>query len=160
MALDAWITLTVVVAVLALLMSGRVAPSVAVFGGAVAVLILGVVGPVWLTDAEEVMPILRVADAARAVRWYERLGFAQQWEHRFAPGLPAFVEIARGRVRLFLSEHEGDARPDTLVYLRLHDLDAVAAEFGLTPQDAPWGRELHLTDPDGNRLRIGPPAEQ
>jgi hypothetical protein len=57
-------------------------------------------------------------------------------------------------------DDEGDARPDTLVYLRLHDLDAVAAEFGLTPQDAPWGRELHLTDPDGNRLRIGPPAEQ
>lgn len=106
---------------------------------------------------EEVIPILRVADAATAVRWYERLGFARQWEHRFAPGLPVFVEIARGRVRLFLSEHEGDARPDTLVYLRLHDLAAVAAEFGVMPQDAPWGRELELADPDGNRLRIGPP---
>ena len=64
---------------------------------------------------EEVVPILRVEDAAAAVAWYERLGFTRQWEHRFAPDLPAFVEVARGGVRLFLSEHEGDARPDTLI---------------------------------------------
>ncbi|MER7800977.1 glyoxalase superfamily protein [Streptomyces parvulus] len=106
--------------------------------------------------AEEVIPVLRVADAAAAVRWYARLGFAQQWEHRFEPGFPLFTEIARGGVRLYLSEHEGDARPDTLVYLRVADLDAVAAEFGLVPEDQPWGRELALTDPDGNRLRVGP----
>jgi catechol 2,3-dioxygenase-like lactoylglutathione lyase family enzyme len=107
---------------------------------------------------EDVIPILRVADAAVAVRWYERLGFAQQWEHRFAPELPAFVEVARGGSRLFLSEHKGDARPGTLVYLRVHDVDAIAAEFGERPQDAPWAREIELRDPDGNRLRIGTPA--
>ncbi|MET7802392.1 glyoxalase superfamily protein, partial [Streptomyces decoyicus] len=61
---------------------------------------------------EEIIPILRVEDAAAAVEWYERLGFAKQWEHRFETGLPAFVEVARGGVRLFLSEHEGDAHPD------------------------------------------------
>ncbi|WP_409473344.1 glyoxalase superfamily protein [Streptomyces sp. HC307] len=108
---------------------------------------------------EEVIPILRVADAAAAVRWYERLGFGKQWEHRFEPGLPAFVEVARGRMRLFLSEHTGDARPDTLVYLRVADVDAVAAEFGVQAADAPWAREIELRDPDGNRLRIGTPAE-
>jgi catechol 2,3-dioxygenase-like lactoylglutathione lyase family enzyme len=108
---------------------------------------------------EEVIPILHVVDAAAAVRWYGRLGFTQQWEHRFEPGLPAFVEVARGRVRLFLSEHQGDARPDTLVYLRVRDVDALAAAFGAQVQDAPWGREIHLRDPDGNRLRIGTPTE-
>ncbi|MFC4329293.1 glyoxalase superfamily protein [Streptomyces andamanensis] len=108
---------------------------------------------------EEVTPILRVGDAAAAVAWYERLGFAQQSEHRFEPGLPAFVEVARGRVRLFLSEHEGDARPDTLVYLRVRDVEAVAAEFGVRVDDAPWAREIELRDPDGNRLRIGTPRE-
>ncbi|MGW5641045.1 glyoxalase superfamily protein [Streptomyces sp. NPDC003832] len=104
---------------------------------------------------EEVIPILRVRDAAAAVAWYARLGFTRSWEHRFEPGLPVFTEVARGPVRLFLSEHEGDARPDTLVYLRLADLDAVAAEFGAVPEEAPWGRELELRDPDGNRLRVG-----
>jgi hypothetical protein len=82
----------------------------------------------------------------------------RRWEHRFEPGLPAFVEVARGRVRLFLSEHEGDARPDTLVYLRVRDVDAIAAEFGVRAQDAPWAREIELRDPDGNRLRIGTPT--
>ncbi|MFD0891501.1 glyoxalase superfamily protein [Streptosporangium algeriense] len=108
---------------------------------------------------EEVIPILHVKDAAVATAWYERLGFTRQWEHRFEPGLPAFVEVARGGVRLFLSEHSGDARPDTLVYLRVRDVDAVADEFGVQAEDAPWAREIELVDPDGNRLRVGTPTE-
>lgn len=106
---------------------------------------------------EEVIPILRVADAARAVSWYRRLGFEQEWEHRFSPGLPAFVSVVRGSVRLFLSEHTGDARPDTLVYLRLADVERIAAEFGRDVEEAPWAREVELQDPDRNRLRIGTP---
>ncbi|WP_228973021.1 glyoxalase superfamily protein [Streptomyces sp. DH12] len=107
---------------------------------------------------DEVIPILRVADADTAVRWYERLGFTRQWEHRFEPGFPAFVEVARGRARLFLSEHAGDARPDTLVYLRRDDVDTVAADFGLPVAELPWAREVELRDPDGNRLRVGTPT--
>ncbi|MEU5978287.1 glyoxalase superfamily protein [Streptomyces sp. NPDC047315] len=103
---------------------------------------------------EEVIPILRVADAEAAIEWYARLRFARQWEHRFEPGFPLFVAVARGSMQLFLSEHEGDARPDTLIYLKVADLDDVAAEFGVEPQAQPWGRVLELTDPDGNRLRI------
>lgn len=107
---------------------------------------------------EQAIPILKTADAAAALPWYERLGFTKRWEHRFEPGFPLFVEVARGEVRLFLSEHEGDARPDGLVYLRLSDVDAVAAEFGLDADDTEWGtREIELRDPDGNRLRIGAP---
>lgn len=107
---------------------------------------------------EQVVPILRVADAAVSARWYERLDFTQVWEHRFDPGLPAFAEIARGPVCLFLSEHTGDARPDTLVYLRVRDIDTIAAEFGVMVEEAPWAREIELRDPDGNRLRIGTPS--
>lgn len=108
---------------------------------------------------EELIPILRVENAAAAVVWYERLGFTKQWEHHFEPGLPAFVEVARGGMRLFLSEHEGDARPDTLVYLRIRDVEAIASEFGAQVKDAPWAREIELRDPDGNRLRIGTTTE-
>ena len=109
----------------------------------------------WLT--EELVPIFRVKDAAVAAAWYARLGFVKRWEHRFEPHMPAFVEVARGPIKIFLSEHTGDARPDTLVYMRVADVDAVAAEFGARPEDAPWAREIELRDPDGNRLRIGTP---
>jgi catechol 2,3-dioxygenase-like lactoylglutathione lyase family enzyme len=109
--------------------------------------------------SERVIPILRVADAEHAVRWYERLGFVKTSEHRFEPGLPAFVSVDRGAIRLFLSEHEGDARPDTLVYLFVDDVEAIASEFGVTPQEAPWAREIELRDADGNRLRIGTATE-
>jgi hypothetical protein len=104
---------------------------------------------------ESVSPILRVKDAARAVAWYERLGFTSKSEHRFEPGLPAFVTIVRGQITIFLSEHTGDARPDTLIYHRLRNLDEVATEFGVPVEQAPWGREIELRDPDSNRLRIG-----
>jgi len=109
-------------------------------------------------DDELVIPILRVSDADKAVTWYRRLGFRKESVHRFCPGMPAFVTIARGRMRLFLSEHEGDARPDTLVYLRLRNVEAIAAEFGVTVEQAPWAQEIELRDLDGNRLRIGTPT--
>ncbi|HEX3454830.1 MAG TPA: glyoxalase superfamily protein [Gaiellaceae bacterium] len=74
--------------------------------------------------AEEVVPVLYVEDAARAVAWYERLRFLKEWEHQFEPGFPWFVSVARGNVRLYLSEHKGDARPDTLIHLYVDDIDA------------------------------------
>jgi hypothetical protein len=61
-------------------------------------------------------------------------------------------------VRLYLSEHKGDARPNTLIHLYVNDIDAVSAEFE-TPVDEEGlaGRECDLEDPDGNRLRIATP---
>lgn len=101
------------------------------------------------------MPVLYVEDAARAVAWYERLRFQKEWEHQFEPGLPWFVSVARGHVRLYLSEHKGDARPNTLIHLYVTDVDTVAQEFGVSvDEEGLAGREVDLEDPDGNRLRI------
>lgn len=101
------------------------------------------------------MPIIRVSDAEAAVRWYERLGFEVRAEHRFEPGLPAYVGIARGDVELHLSEHEGDAPPGTLIYLWVDDVDAVASAVGTHVTQETWARETEVGDPDGNRIRIG-----
>jgi hypothetical protein len=106
----------------------------------------------------EVVPVLRVADAERAQEWWARLGFTHDSTHRFYEGAPAFVSVRREDSRVFLSEHTGDARPDTLLYFWVDDLDAIAEEFGAEPETAEWSdevREIELTDPDGNRLRIG-----
>ena len=105
-----------------------------------------------------VVPFLRVRDAETAAAWYARLGFEVEWRHRFEPGLPLFVSVSRPELhwRLFLSEHEGDARPNTLVYLYTDDIESVAAEFGAQVTRAPYGvLEIELIDPDGNRLRVG-----
>jgi catechol 2,3-dioxygenase-like lactoylglutathione lyase family enzyme len=109
--------------------------------------------------SQEVIPILRVASVDRAVQWYAQLGFVKEWEHRFEPDLPAFASIARGRGRIYLSEHEGDATPDTLIYIRHSELDALADLLGQRPTEVPWGRELKVEDPDGNRLRISDPID-
>jgi catechol 2,3-dioxygenase-like lactoylglutathione lyase family enzyme len=107
---------------------------------------------------EEVIPVLHVEDAGRAVEWYARLGFHKEWEHQFEPGFPLFVSIARGRIRLYLSEHKGDARPNTLIHLNVRDIDEVAREFAVrVDEEGLAGRECELGDPDGNRLRVATP---
>ncbi|WP_044210261.1 glyoxalase superfamily protein [Coleofasciculus chthonoplastes] len=104
---------------------------------------------------EELVPIFRVADARETAKWYARLKFVIEGEHRFAPEFPLYLFLRRGVNALHLSEHEGDARSNTLVYLYVHDVDEIAAEFNVEVEDQPWAREVELTDPDGNRLRIG-----
>jgi catechol 2,3-dioxygenase-like lactoylglutathione lyase family enzyme len=106
-----------------------------------------------------VVPFLRVVDAEASAAWYARLGFREEWRTRAEPHLPLFVSVTNGTGRIFLSEHTGDAHPDTLLYLYVDDVDAVAADFGTTAELTYYGlREIELTDPDGNRLRIGTPV--
>ena len=104
---------------------------------------------------EEMVPIFRVKDGKSTAKWYARLGFEIEGEHRFAPQLPLYLFLKRGSMRLHLSEHTGDARPGTLVYMYVNNLVEIATEFGAEIVDQPWCREIKLTDPDGNRLRGG-----
>jgi hypothetical protein len=47
-----------------------------------------------------------------------------------------------------LSEHTGDARPDTLIHLYVRDVDTVAEEFGVSvDEDGLAGRECALVRP-------------
>lgn len=101
------------------------------------------------------MPIFRVDDGRAAARWYERLGFEVVGEHRFSPDLPLYVFLRRDHVHLHLSEHAGDAPYRSLAYLYVDDVDALAGELGLPVETKPSGREIEVTDPAGNRLRVG-----
>lgn len=68
------------------------------------------------------------------------------------------MEITDATMNLFLSEHVGDATPDTLLYLKVPDVDAVVAKIGGTvPEDQPelGLKDVEVKDPDGYRLRIG-----
>lgn len=104
---------------------------------------------------EQIVPILKVADTGRSAEWYARLGFDVEFEHRYSPEFPSYVGIVRNEQRMHLSEHAGDATPDTLVYLFVDDVDALAGELNVEVEEQAWAREIKLTDPDGNRLRVG-----
>lgn len=98
-------------------------------------------------------PVLRVADVDRALGWWARLGFVEEFRHRFEGTTPRYVGIRRDGCRIHLSEHEGDAAGPGLVHLWVPDVDAVAREFGVTVDEMPWARDCEVTDHDGNRVR-------
>jgi catechol 2,3-dioxygenase-like lactoylglutathione lyase family enzyme len=96
-----------------------------------------------------------VDDANKALGWYRRLGFEVIGRHRFDPGFPLYVFVQRGAVHVHLSEHAGDAPPGSVAYFYVDTIDDLAAEFGVAIQTQPWGREVELVDPCGNRIRVG-----
>lgn len=108
-----------------------------------------------LDKMNQVVPILHVKDGTASAKWYARLGFKVVGEHRFAPSLPLYLFLKRNNDSLHLSEHSGDAKPGTLIYLYVDDIEPIAREFDSEIKEQPWAREVHLTDPDGNRWRIG-----
>jgi len=111
---------------------------------------------------QSVVPTLRITDYARSKAFYTNgLGFTVNWEHRFEPTFPVFMEVGRDGMLLYLSQHEGDCQPGGLVHLYVPDVDAWYSDLKLRgistpqPQDEPWGnRDFRVTDPDGNRLCI------
>jgi hypothetical protein len=59
-----------------------------------------------------------------------------------------------GGARLYLSEHTGDARPNSLI-LYVVDIDAISEEFGVpVDEERLAGHECDLDNPDRDRLRI------
>lgn len=66
------------------------------------------------------IPILRMFDVAKARDFYlDFLGFKVDFEHRFAPDLPLYMQVSQGDARLHLSEHYGDGTPGTRVIIEM-----------------------------------------
>ena len=107
------------------------------------------------------VPILRIFDEAKAREFYvDFLGFHIDWEHRFDAEAPLYMQVSRDGCVLHLSEHYGDASPGGAIRIDTADLEAFHAELtakqykyarpGINKQ--PWGREVGVKDPFGNRL--------
>jgi catechol 2,3-dioxygenase-like lactoylglutathione lyase family enzyme len=112
---------------------------------------------------QRVMPTLRITDYVRSKAFYvDSLGFQIDWEHRFEPHLPVFMQVSRDRLALFLSQHRGDCPVGGLVHFYVPDVDSCYAELqgkGVpvkeTPNESLQGlRDMTVVDPDGNKLRI------
>jgi catechol 2,3-dioxygenase-like lactoylglutathione lyase family enzyme len=112
----------------------------------------------------QTVPILRIFDEAKAREFYcDYLGFHVDWEHRFEPNMPLYMQVSRHGLVLHLSEHYGDGSPGSTVFVRMQGIDALHTELSaksykyLRPgiEIAPWNaKTMELTDPFGNRLRL------
>ena len=111
-------------------------------------------------------PILRMFDEAKAREFYvDFLGFEVDWEDRFEPGTPLYMQVSKGDCVIHLSEHHGDASPGAAMRIETDDLEAYQRELldkrhqyarpGIEnmPQAMSWGtRDMSISDPFGNRL--------
>ena len=114
-------------------------------------------------DFTTVIPILRSFDEAKARGFYlDYLGMQVDWEHRFEPQLPLYMQVSRENLVLHLSEHYGDSTPGSTVYVATTGLADLHQE--LAGRDYPnlnpglrtdeLGAWLELVDPFGNHLRF------
>ncbi|MDR3661359.1 MAG: glyoxalase superfamily protein [Mycobacterium sp.] len=86
---------------------------------------MGEVGGVRISPA---VPILRMFDADATLDFYcNYLGFTKDWEHRFEPGFPLYVQVSRSDMTLHLSEHYGDGSPNTALWIPVDDVAALQA---------------------------------
>jgi uncharacterized glyoxalase superfamily protein PhnB len=112
----------------------------------------------------QTIPILRIFDVVKAREFYVGfLGFHVDWEHRFEPDAPVYMQLSREGCVLHLSEHHGDCCPGGTVFIRMRGLDEYHREITskgyryMRPgiEHAPWNAKLvQVTDPFGNRLRF------
>jgi catechol 2,3-dioxygenase-like lactoylglutathione lyase family enzyme len=105
---------------------------------------------------------LTTSDMARAVRFYEALGFSLAYGGETS----AFTSFRVGDGALNLARAAGQSSPGTTrVIFHVDDVDAMYAHAvarGFTPEarprDAAWGeRYFHLSDPDGHALSFARP---
>jgi hypothetical protein len=107
------------------------------------------------------IPILRSFDEARAKEFYVGfLEFKVDFEHRFAPNLPLYMQVSRDDCVIHVSEHHGDCSPGSALRIEVDDLDAyqkllAGKNYGNSRPgivEQPWGRDMSIADPFGNRL--------
>ena len=110
------------------------------------------------------IPTLRIFDSAKAKEFYIGfLGFKVDFEHRFEPDLPLFMQISMGDVILYLSEHHGDGSPGAKIVIETTGFAAyhaalAAKRYGYARPglvDQPWGAtSMTIADPFYNHIEF------
>ncbi|WP_127499474.1 glyoxalase superfamily protein [Paenibacillus glycanilyticus] len=118
-------------------------------------------------NLEQLVPILRIFDEAKAREFYvDFLGFNVDWEHRFEPDMPLYMQISKGGIRLHLSEHHGDCSPGSAIRIEMTGIRELHKDLldkkykyarpGL--EETPWNTlECRIGDPFGNRIVFSEP---
>jgi uncharacterized glyoxalase superfamily protein PhnB len=117
----------------------------------------------------QTIPIIRIFDEEKAKEFYlDFLGMVLDWEHRFEPGYPIYMQVSLGEFVLHLSEHSGDCTPGSKVFVNVSALDPLFEQIAARPYKynkpkielAPWGdRGFTVTDPFSNRILFNESTE-
>jgi len=115
----------------------------------------------------QVIPILRIFSVEKAREFYlDYADFRVDWEHRFDPSAPLYMQVSRDGLVLHLSEHHGDGSPGVRCQVMFQGVREVHAELATKnyPDWRPgitetfWGTEqLNLLDPFGNKISLCEP---
>lgn len=109
------------------------------------------------------IPTFRILDYEKAMGFYiDGLGFNIDWEHRFGPNEPVYMQISRDGLTLHLSENN---KFDTgmIVFVDCKGLNEFYSELnGRTskielskPENTNWQTiQMEVEDPFGNLLRF------
>ena len=115
------------------------------------------------TRFTRVCPILRIFDDAKAHEFYvDFLGFSVDWQHRFGENFPLYMQVSRAGLVLHLSGHHGDATPGSNIFVETvgvetYQRELVAKDYTYMKPGVellPWGMQMEVTDPFGNRIRF------
>lgn len=106
-------------------------------------------------------PVFRSFDEGKARSFYvDWLGFSWTGGYRSAPDAPLYAFLRLGDFHLHLSEHHGDATPGSTAMVHAdnvrdwHASLPVYANMRPGLETLPWGLQMQVTDPFGNRLRF------
>jgi catechol 2,3-dioxygenase-like lactoylglutathione lyase family enzyme len=114
---------------------------------------------------DRAVPIFRIYSLEKAREFYvDFLGFKIDWDARFEPDAPGYMQVSRDNLVLHLSEHHGDDTPGSMAYVYLGSVEDLHRELNdkkyrhnrpaLQQQD--WGMlEVTVTDPFNNRIVFG-----
>ena len=115
----------------------------------------------------QTIPITRIFDEDKAKEFYiGYLGMNLDWEHRFEPGYPIYMQVSKGALKLHLSEHSGDCTPGSKIFVNVSNIDALCGELQArdysfckpTIETAHWGdRCFTIVDPFSNRILFNEP---
>jgi catechol 2,3-dioxygenase-like lactoylglutathione lyase family enzyme len=117
----------------------------------------------------QTVPVFRIFSLNKAKEFYvDFLGFKVDWEHRFEPDLPVYMQVSRNGLVFHLSEHHGDGTPGSVAYVYMTGVAELQRELsdkkyrhmrpGLQQQE--WGMtELGVIDPFNNRIIFGERTE-
>ncbi|NBC24914.1 MAG: VOC family protein [Bacteroidetes bacterium] len=115
------------------------------------------------------IPTFRIHDYQKAMDFYiQGLGFKIDWEHRFGPNEPVYMQISRNGLTLHLSENKR-FQTGVIVFVDSKNLNELYADLNskqnkiaLTePKRTEWQTiQMEIEDPFGNLLRFNENANK